>query len=415
MTLPQLANKYSIFLLLITFILTAGFSTPASATTNLAFDPTELRFGEVVVGQSETIPLTLTNKGTSGFTISTLTASSGYRASHPSLPLTLAPGHSLSVNVTFSPTVSGADSGSIVIDGSTTFAVHGSGTPNTSVVPSPSSLSFGSIQDGNTARSYVTLTNKKTGNVTIYSLSTSGAAFSVQGLNLPMTLTSGQSVTFSILFSPTTSGWVSGKVQFMNPRNSVLAWVPLSGTGTSSGQLSLSPTSASFGNVTVGSSASRSGTLTAAGASVTITSASSSSSEFSLSGISLPKTISAGQSVSYSVAFTPQSSGTASATLSFASTASTATESLTGSGVSATQHSVSLNWSPSTSQVTGYNVYRASAASGPYSKLNSSPDPNTAFMDSTVASSHTYYYVTTAVSSTGMESGYSNQVQVAVP
>jgi len=129
----------------------------------------------------------------------------------------------------------------------------------------------------------------------------------------------------------------------------------------------------------------------------------------------LPMTIAAGQSVSYSVAFTPTSSGTASGTLSFASNASTASESVTGSGVSAVQHSVNLNWNPSTSQVSGYNVYRASAASGPYAKLNSSPDPSTAFMDSTVASAHTYYYVTTAVSSTGMESSYSNQVQVAVP
>jgi fibronectin type 3 domain-containing protein len=65
--------------------------------------------------------------------------------------------------------------------------------------------------------------------------------------------------------------------------------------------------------------------------------------------------------------------------------------------------------------VTGYNVYRASAASGPYAKLNSSPDANTTFIDGTVASAHTYYYVTTAVSSSGVESSYSNQVQVAVP
>ncbi len=79
------------------------------------------------------------------------------------------------------------------------------------------------------------------------------------------------------------------------------------------------------------------------------------------------------------------------------------------------QHSVNLNWNPSTSQVMGYNVYRGSTAGGPYAKLNSSLDPSTAFTDSTVASAHTYYYVTTAVNSSGVESGYSNQVQVAVP
>jgi hypothetical protein len=393
----------------------AGLSTPAVAATQLAFNPTSLRFGEVVVGQSATLPLIITNKGTSGFTISTMTASSGYRTSHPTLPLTLGRGQSLSVNVTFSPTASGADSGTIVINGTTSFALHGSGTPSTSLTPNPSSVAFGSIQDGSTARSYVTLTNGKNGNTTISTLTKTGTGFSVQGLALPMALTPGQSVTFTVLFSPQNSGSVSGMLQFMNSKNSILAWVPLSGTGTTSGQLSLSPTSASFGNVTVGSTASQSGKLTAGGASVTITSANSSSSEFTLSGISLPKTLAAGQSVSYSVAFTPKTSGTASATLSFASNASNATESLSGNGVSVVQHTVSLNWSPSTSQVNGYNVYRGSTAGGPYAKLNSTPDPNTAYSDGTVASTHTYYYVTTAVNSSGQESSYSNQVQVSVP
>jgi hypothetical protein len=415
MNLPQTVHKYAFFLSLVSLFLGAGFSSPALAATQLSFNPTSLRFGEVVVGQSVTFPVTVTNKGTSRFTISTMTASSGYRTSHPALPFTLAPGKSLSVNVTFSPTTSGADAGTIVINGSTSFAVHGSGAASTSVVPNPSSIAFGSMQDGSTARSYITLTNRKSGNTTISSVAQTGPGFSVQGLALPMTLTSGQSVTFSVLFSPQTSGSVTGMLQFMNPRNSMLAWVPLSGTGTTSGQLSVSPSSASFGNVTVGSTASQTGRLTAGGASVTITSASSSSSEFSLKGISLPATIAAGQSVSYSITFTPQSSGTASATLSFASNGSTAAESLTGTGVSTVQHTVSLNWNPSTSQVNGYNVYRGSTAGGPYAKLNSSPDPNTAFMDSTVASTHTYYYVTTAVSSTGMESSYSNQVKVSVP
>ena len=415
MTLPQLVHKYAFLLSLLAFFLTAASSASAAAATQLSLNPTTLRFGEVVVGKSETLPLTVINKGTYGLTISTITASSGYRTSHPALPLTLAPGASLSVNVTFSPTTIGADAGAVVINRTTSFAVHGSGVAYTSLIPNPSSIAFGSIQNGSTARSYITLTNGKSGNTTISSMAQAGSGFSVQGLALPMTITPGQSVTFRVLFSPQTSGSVTGVVHFMNPKNSILAWVPLSGTGTSSGQLSLSPSSASFGNVTVGSTASQTGRLTAGGASVTITSASSSSSEFALSGISLPTTLAAGQSVSYSVVFTPQSSGTASATLSFASNASNATESLTGTGVSVVQHTVSLNWDPSTSQVNGYNVYRGSTAGGPYAKLNSSPDPNTAYSDGTVASAHTYYYVTTAVNSSGQESSYSNQVQVSIP
>src|SRR5207248_1851428 len=73
--------------------------------------------------------------------------------------------------------------------------------------------------------------------------------------------------------------------------------------------------------------------LSATGSDVTVSSASSSSSEFTLSGASFPRTIPAGQSVSLTVTFTPQTSGPASASLSFVSNASnSAAESLTGTG-----------------------------------------------------------------------------------
>src|SRR4051812_37034172 len=111
MTLPQRVYKYALSLLFVGFLFTAGLSLRAAAATQLARNPTSLRFGEVVIGHTATLPLILTNKGTSGFRISTLTTSSGYSATHPALPLTLSPGQSLSVNVTFKPTVSGADAG----------------------------------------------------------------------------------------------------------------------------------------------------------------------------------------------------------------------------------------------------------------------------------------------------------------
>jgi fibronectin type 3 domain-containing protein len=126
-------------------------------------------------------------------------------------------------------------------------------------------------------------------------------------------------------------------------------------------------------------------------------------------------TIAAGQSAAFTVAFTPQSSGSASGNLSFANNVSTVTESLTGSGVAVASHSVSLTWDPSTSQVNGYNVYRSSTTGGPYAKVNAGLNAGTSYTDGTVASAHTYFYVTTAVNSSGQESSYSNQVQVSVP
>ena len=133
--------------------------------------------------------------------------------------------------------------------------------------------------------------------------------------------------------------------------------------------------------------------------------------------MSFPLSIPAGQSVPFTIKFTPQISGTASGHISFASNASpsSATETVTGTGASATQHSADLSWSPSPSIVVGYNVYRSTTPGGPYSKINSSLDSSTLYTDSTVQSGQTYYYVSTAVDGTGMESGYSNQLQMVIP
>ena len=90
-------------------------------------------------------------------------------------------------------------------------------------------------------------------------------------------------------------------------------------------------------------------------------------------------------------------------------------ESLTGSGT-APQHSVSLGWNTSTSSgVAGYNIYRATISTGPFTRINSALDATPYDTDSTVTAGQTYYYAVTAVSTTGSESGYSNQVQVTIP
>jgi fibronectin type 3 domain-containing protein len=150
---------------------------------------------------------------------------------------------------------------------------------------------------------------------------------------------------------------------------------------------------------------------------VTVTGVTSNNSEFTYGGLTLPLTISAGQSQSFTVTFSPQASGAVSGTFTFASNATNppTVESLAGSGAAPVAHSVDLSWTASTSTVAGYNVYRGGVSGGPYSKINSSVDSTTLFTDSTVLSGQTYYYVVTAVDNSGTESAYSNQVQAVIP
>jgi fibronectin type 3 domain-containing protein len=65
--------------------------------------------------------------------------------------------------------------------------------------------------------------------------------------------------------------------------------------------------------------------------------------------------------------------------------------------------------------VSGYNVYRGAVSGGPYTLLNTSLITGLSYTDTSVQSGATYYYVTTAVDSSGVESVYSNEVTAVIP
>lgn len=78
-------------------------------------------------------------------------------------------------------------------------------------------------------------------------------------------------------------------------------------------------------------------------------------------------------------------------------------------------HSAALSWTASTSTVSGYNVYRGTVNGGPYTLINLSLVTGPSYTDTTVLSGVTYYYVTTAVDSSSLESVLSNQVTAIIP
>ena len=184
-----------------------------------------------------------------------------------------------------------------------------------------------------------------------------------------------------------------------------------------SGALAVSPTTLNFGNVTVGNSSSLTGTLSASNADVTISSAAWSGSGYSVSGVTFPMSVTAGQNAQYTVTFTPAAAGSSPGSISFVSNASNTSlkQTFSGAGTQTTQHTVSLSWNPSTSTVAGYNLYRGSQSGGPYSRLNSSLLPGTSYDDAGVQSGGTYYYVSTAVDASSNESVFSNEATAAIP
>ena len=389
----------------------------------LAANPSSLNFGNVQTGNNQTLAGTVTNSGGSSVTITQAAVTgSGFTVNGLNLPLTLAPGQSSpSFNVVFAPQSAGASSGALsltsnALNPTLNISLSGTGVAPGTLSANPSSLSFGNVQVGNNQTLSETVTNVGGSSVTISQDTVTGAAFGVTGLNPPVTLTSGQSITFSVIFTPSSAGGASGNLAVASNASNPTLNIPLSGTGTAAGQFAVTPASLAFGNVVVATSANLPAQLGATGVSVTVTSANVSSSEFTLSGLSFPVTIPAGNNVQFTVTFTPQATGAASGTVSFASNASnSAVLSLSGTGTPTPIHNVSLSWTASTSSdVIGYNIYRGAASAGPYSKINSSLNAGTTYTDNSVVDGQTYYYVTTAVNSNNQESAYSSPAQQAV-
>ena len=309
--------------------------------------------------------------------------------------------------------------------GSTPIRSHATSSSNSPATLSlnASSVDFGSVPVGGKKTSSLTLANSSASggpNVTFSKVTTTGTGFSATAAALPLVLAPGQSAAITVTFTPKSAGAASGSLSITEEGATDPSTVSLTGTGVGASQLGVSPSTLSFGSVTVGSSQTKTGTLTAGSASVNVTSAAWSGQGYSVSGISFPVTVGAGQSVPFAVSFAPQTAGSSPGSISFVSNASNSptNEIFSGTGTqSQTQtpstHSVELAWDPSTSQVTGYYVYRGTG--GGYSRLNSSLQTTTTFTDTSVQSGATYFYVTTAVDSNGTESAFSNQVAATIP
>jgi Abnormal spindle-like microcephaly-assoc'd, ASPM-SPD-2-Hydin len=296
---------------------------------------------------------------------------------------------------------------------------NSSGTNSVSQLKAASAVLFGTVPVGGTRSGSVAVSNTATDGtkITVSHIDVSGAGFQIgSSPSLPFVIEAGKSVTLGINFSPMSKGTVNGKVSIMSDATDPVLPVALSGSGNASGQITVSPAVMNFGSVGVGGTAGINGTISAANSSMTVSTVDQTGQGYTLSGINFPVTLAAGQSVPFTVTFTPQAPGTSVGSLAFVTSGSnSATASLTGSGVQSGTHSVALSWSASTSPVAGYNVYRSLQSGGPYAKLTGSPLPSTSYADSNVQSGSTYYYVATSVTSNADESGYSNQTAATIP
>jgi Abnormal spindle-like microcephaly-assoc'd, ASPM-SPD-2-Hydin len=324
---------------------TSAAKTGPGTTTGagvLSASTTTLSFGDVAVANSATQTLTVTNSGTGTVDISQATLSGAAFSVVGGMPSgTLQVGQSASMQIQFSPTASGAASGTITINSDAsdpTVAVALSGTgAQAGLSVSPASWSFGNTTVGQSNSANVKLTNTGNTSVTINVATVNGSAFGISGLSTPMTLTAGQSMNFNAQFTPTANGASNGSISFTdNAPNSPQSFT-MSGTGVAtSSTLAASPASLTFGNVNVGSNGQQTVTLTNSGnASATISSISATGTGFSVTGLSTPVTVAANQSVNFTAQFAPTATGNVSGAITVSSSANNSTLSIpvSGSGI----------------------------------------------------------------------------------
>jgi hypothetical protein len=204
----------------------------------------------------------------------------------------------------------------------------------------PDTVDFGTVPVGQKATSSVTLINKSSSPIEISQVTLTGQGFSVSSQNnLPATLAAGSTMKVAVEFNPVASGDAQGQVSVTSSISATAAVkVGLKGKGTTTGTttLSINPTSLSFGNVLLNTPSTQAITLTSTGTSaVTVSAATISGTGFTMSGVTFPVKINAGQSATLNVQFDPTVTGSATGQLTITSNSSTngtAVVSLSGTG-----------------------------------------------------------------------------------
>ncbi len=344
--------------------ITASLTGTGTAPT-ISVSPSSINFGNVIQGvPSGDQTVTLSNTSAGPVSITSIGAGSPFAVDSVNPPAnacvlppatsTLAANSSCSINVTYTPSTVGSQSGTLTIadnagSGLQTVSLTGTGTSNTPTgYFSPVSINFGNQTLGTASNAWgMTLNNNS--NVTMQGLgvSVSGTAFSIVfGSNTCTTsLAAGAACSFQVTFAPgTTLGSQSGTVtaQFNNGSgqvNSITAG--LTGMGIAP-TVSVSPSSINFGNVILNSSSSDQF--------VTLTNTSAGSVTYSGVGFSGPfgagstlgtcaaGPVAVGTSCTISVKYTPTAVGNQSGTLTINDTAGSGqqTVSLSGTGLSNT-------------------------------------------------------------------------------
>jgi hypothetical protein len=206
----------------------AKISTPA-----VILPSTSLSFGNQLVGSTSSAQtLTLTNSGNSIMTITSI-VTSGEFAATDTCGGSVAPGANCPINITFKPTATGAQTGTLTITDTApgspqVIALSGTGTVP-AVTLSAEVLTFQHNINIDCPPKTVALTNSGTGPLAITGIVATGDF--TQANTCGTSLAAGASCDISVIFKPTAEGLVAGAVTITDNAADSPQVVALAGTG----------------------------------------------------------------------------------------------------------------------------------------------------------------------------------------
>ena len=203
-----------------------------------------------------------------------------------------------------------------------------------------------------------------------------------------------------------------------NASGSIQSGVAILSVRNTPGSLSSSTSSVDFGNVYVGLTAPAQVTLTNTGQlNVSILNVSVTGAGIQASGVQTGAILVPGQAVTLLLTFSPSSIGTVSGSVTVTSDGANSplTIALAGNGVELPGHGVILSWTPSTSDVVGYRVYRRIDPAGPWVSLSTTLQITNNFADVNVSAGQAYDYAVKSVDENNVDSDFPDSVQATIP
>jgi hypothetical protein len=296
----------------------------------------------------------LKNSGTGTLTISSIVAVGNFSQTN-NCPASLAPTATCTINVSFTPSITGKVLGEVTVSDNAPGTIQEIGLSGNGVTPlnfSPTSLSFGTVTVGTTsAAKIVTVINNSTTSLTLSRAASGDYAIAVTGTTCVASLAAKAKCNLAVTFAPHYNGVINGAVTLTYNAGFSPVEIALSGSGSGGAvpPLTFTPTSLAFASQLTGtSSAAKAVTVTNSSASsVTIHSISASGDYSAVASGATPCSnglvLAPTHVCTFSVTFKPSVNGTIPGAVWIADSSSLSPQAMTvtGKGV------VSVSLSPS--------------------------------------------------------------------